>query len=205
MNRITHGMTGTSEHRAWINMRRRCMNPSDSGFRRYGGRGISICERWESFENFISDMGRKPSPSHSLDRINNAGNYEPSNCRWASQVVQGGNTRAVKVVETPNGKMSLRQAALLYKMNYSTVCGRINRSGWRVEDALTVKRGTNASRTPKPKGVNNLNAKLNDAAVAEIRSLYHSGGHALMALSHKFNVSQTLVAKIVNREIWKHL
>ncbi len=93
----THGDTvkgvTTSEYRAWQSMRQRCMNPNQHSFRLWGGRGITICDRWSDFSNFLSDMGRKPSPRHSIDRINNDGNYEPSNCRWATQKEQIANRR----------------------------------------------------------------------------------------------------------------
>lgn len=72
----------TSEYSAWSSMRGRCLNPNNQKYYRYGARGIQVCERWNSYENFLEDMGRKPSPQHSLDRINVHGNYEPSNCRW---------------------------------------------------------------------------------------------------------------------------
>lgn len=88
-----HGDTGSPEHRTWKNMKRRCDNPKGNRWMQYGGRGIKVCERWlNSYENFLEDMGRKPSPIHSIDRINVNGNYEPSNCRWATPKEQSNNT-----------------------------------------------------------------------------------------------------------------
>lgn len=85
------------EYRIWTGMLARCSNPGSSAFYRYGARGISVCQRWrDDFENFYADMGPRPSPRHSIDRIDNDGNYEPGNCRWATPDVQAKNKAPVK-------------------------------------------------------------------------------------------------------------
>lgn len=92
--RIKHGMNGTKEYHSWIGMLSRCRDPNNAGYKDYGGRGITVCDRWTKFENFFADMGLKPSPSHSIDRIDNNGNYEPSNCKWSTPEEQSNNQRA---------------------------------------------------------------------------------------------------------------
>src|SRR5262245_39145536 len=85
--------SNTVEYRCWVSMRQRCNNPNDISYKNYGGRGIQICKRWSKFENFLADMGHKPSPQHSLERINNNGNYTPKNCKWGTRGEQALNTR----------------------------------------------------------------------------------------------------------------
>jgi hypothetical protein len=90
----THGMSRTAIYNAWFGMIERCRNKKHKAYKNYGGRGITVCDRWcESVANFIADMGPRPSTRHTLDRIDNDGNYEPTNCRWATWDVQSRNKR----------------------------------------------------------------------------------------------------------------
>lgn len=94
------GQQPTSEYMAWLGAKKRCENPRSASFRRYGGRGVRMCARWrESFEAFLQDMGPKPEPTYSLDRIDPNGDYEPANCRWASPNVQNRNRAGVRWYE----------------------------------------------------------------------------------------------------------
>lgn len=89
-----HGMFGTRIYRTWAGMHQRCRNPKAIGYERYGGRGIRVCTRWFSFENFLADMGRSPGVGWSIDRKDPNGDYEPGNCRWATTEQQAANKRS---------------------------------------------------------------------------------------------------------------
>lgn len=140
---ITHGhcRTGrvTKEYRIWCAMIGRCSNPTDAHWSRYGGRGISVCQRWrESFAAFLEDIGPRPSPKHTLDRTDNNGNYEPGNCRWATRREQALN-RENTVRVTLNGKVvTLAEACESAGIHINTVRGRISR-GWDVQRAVTER------------------------------------------------------------------
>lgn len=128
LNREYHGMAHSPEYRVWAAMKSRCNNPNHSRYRYYGGRGIKICDRWnQSFKAFFSDMGKKTNPKHTLDRINNNGNYKPQNCRWATQAQQRRNFSGNRML-TFKGKtqcmadwakeFNLRQSQLKWHIDY---------------------------------------------------------------------------------------
>jgi hypothetical protein len=88
-----HGMSKSSEYNTWNGMKTRCNNPKSPDYKNYGGRGITVCERWSTFDNFIKDMGTKPNKNYSIDRIDNNRGYEPSNCQWVDSITQNNNRR----------------------------------------------------------------------------------------------------------------
>ncbi len=126
------------EYRHWVNMKSRCNYKHGPYERLYQSRGITICDRWnESFDAFFEDVGPRPSPEHSIDRIDVNGNYEPGNVRWATHVEQCRNTRSNKIVSVLGKDMPLVDAVEQYStLTYNTVLWRIKR-GWPVELALT--------------------------------------------------------------------
>jgi hypothetical protein len=105
----THGKSRTPEYRTWVKIWQRCTNKNSSAYPDYGGRGISVCPRWEVFENFLEDMGRRPA-GMSIERIDVNGNYEPKNCRWATRKEQLNNTRRNKTVVLNGTTMGLTEA-----------------------------------------------------------------------------------------------
>ncbi len=120
-------------------MVQRCYKPGATKYEHYGGRGIEVCERWRnSFEAFIEDMGECPSRKHSIDRIDNEGDYEPDNCQWATQTQQGNNTRANHVITFDGKTMTMKQWANKTGIKYSTLAARLNILGWSVERSLTA-------------------------------------------------------------------
>ena len=138
---ITHGCSSgghtTTEYRSWSGMMTRCYNPNQPSYERYGGRGITICERWHSFNNFLTDMGIKPAAEMSIDRIDNNGNYEPGNCRWATPTQQNRNSRQNVLMPSDGETKCMAEWAEEKGLRQDTFSRRLER-GWGIEKALST-------------------------------------------------------------------
>lgn len=138
-----HGHTkhkgSTKEYGAWSHMKRRCLSRTGPKWKSYGGRGITFCERWKTFENFLSDMGKAPD-GLTLERVDTNGNYEPSNCIWASYKDQQNNRTNNKIIEFCGCRKTLARWSDSLGMNYSMLQARLDR-GWPVEIAFTKPSG----------------------------------------------------------------
>lgn len=123
----THGMSGTPEYESWMKIKARCLRSSDRKYPEYGGRGITICEMWTaSFDNFYADMGPRPTPDHTVDRIDVDGDYTPENCRWATSKQQSRNKRNHRLVEWRGREVPLSQACEEAGVNYRSALWRLN-------------------------------------------------------------------------------
>lgn len=134
---LKHSMARSDEHKIWIGMRFRCRNPRARRYEQYGGRGIRVCDRWESFENFYADMGPRPSPTHSLHRLNNDGHYEPGNVVWATLEEQANNKQTSSVLTFKGETMTVTEWARRLGVPRNTLQYRLDR-GYSVEDTLSI-------------------------------------------------------------------
>lgn len=146
----THGMSCSSEHRIWCHIKTRCYNPRNQFFARYGGRGISMCPTWvESFETFYRDMGPRPSSQHSIDRVNNDGNYQLDNCRWGTHQQQSDNRSVVKRVTFDGVTDTMAGWARRTGIPYMKLRRRIV-DGWPPWRALESKDAAVRAASPPP-------------------------------------------------------
>jgi hypothetical protein len=113
-------------YQAWKNMKKRCYRSSSNRFQHYGGRGIVVCDRWKVFENFLEDMGEAPKDK-SLDRIDNNGNYEPGNCRWATTRQQFMNRRVTRFIQIGKMRLTIIEAAERFGIKYKSLFQAIQR------------------------------------------------------------------------------
>lgn len=135
------GQQTSPEYSTWTRMRNRCNSPISSAYGHYGGRGIKVCDRWsgeDGYINFLADMGPKPSPSYSIDRIDNDGSYSPENCRWATKKEQTRNRRVSRKVEYKNQVVTLGEIADETGIPYAILKNRIFRYQWSIERALAT-------------------------------------------------------------------
>ena len=158
INVKTHGHARQHNHsptyKVWAGMKKRCSTPSMTAYKYYGGRGIIVCERWQKFENFLYDMGEKPE-GLSIDRIDQNGNYEPSNCRWASTKTQMRNRRNSRSISAFGETKTIPEWAESTGLSYYTIYLRL-KSGVSPEDALSRSwysrdHQTKESKSRKPK------------------------------------------------------
>ncbi len=138
----SHGMSKTKVYSVWCSMIGRCENRSDKAYKNYGARGIKVCERWKKFENFISDMGDRPS-NFTIERIDNNGDYTPDNCVWADHHKQSRNKRNNRLYTVNGETKCLTDWAVDAGITYGAALGRLKR-GWTIEEVIstpTLRRG----------------------------------------------------------------
>lgn len=136
-----NGSTANPEYEVWKKMRHRCNNPNDKRYDIYGAKGVTVCKRWQhSFNNFIEDMGRRPSNKYSIERLDSNGNYEPSNCVWATSKQQANNTSRNHLVEFNGKTQTVRQWCDELGLSYSRVLDRLNKLKWPINKALEMEK-----------------------------------------------------------------
>ncbi len=124
-------------YQAWQAMRRRCFNLNTRDYKYYGGRGITVCERWNDFLLFVQDMGPKPTPKHELDRKDNDGPYSPDNCKWSTRFEQLQNTRRNRKITFAQKHLTVSEWARQLSIPVKRICERLDR-GWNIQRALTA-------------------------------------------------------------------
>jgi len=191
-DKARHGQSKTPEHRTWNGMIQRCTDPNSKSWHRYGGRGIKVCERWmRAFGNFLLDMGMRP-PNTSLDRINNDGNYEPDNCRWATNAVQNRNRSDNVIIEFAGESLTLTDWATRLGITKQALRFRLHSDEWTLHDALTVAERRHV------RGERHKLAKITDAQAAEVIRRRRAG-EKLRPLATEFGISEARISKLARR------
>lgn len=151
-SKTTHGerKNRTPEYAAWTAMKQRCLNAKCRAFKDWGGRGISICDRWMNYENFLEDVGRRPSSKHSLGRKDNNGNYTPNNVRWEVQLEQHNNKRSNLPISFGGQTKTLAQWARTIGISGTNLARRLQK--WPIAKALTLPPNSHVMQIGRPKG-----------------------------------------------------
>lgn len=143
--KTTHGKSGTAEHSVWSGMKQRCLNPNSTFYKRYGGRGIGICDRWLDFQSFLLDMGPRPSPQHTIERLENDKGYAPGNCVWLVRKQQSQNRAVVRRYEFRGSRLTIRQLSEQYAIPVKSLTRRIE-AGWEISRAVLEPLAAKGSR-----------------------------------------------------------
>lgn len=183
------------EYRIWSHLRHRCNNLKDVHYHRYGGRGISVCDRWDSFDAFLSDMGPRPSFKHQIDRIDNDGNYEPGNCRWATAAENVQNSTTAKLTEEDVLAIRTAYAAGQSQKDIAKQHGVTGTEIWRV---VTGKTWRNVGG---PIVKSYRKAKVTPEQVVAIRYACEAG-QSQKSLQHQYGMSQSQISRIVTGDTW---
>lgn len=134
----THRLSRSPIYAVWNSMLGRCYREGDSNFKNYGARGIKVCERWHTFENFLADMGERPTEKHSIERKDNDGDYEPGNCKWATKKEQARNTRRTRLFSFQGRSLTTAEWAAEVGIKEATLSSRLRLYGWSLKRALTT-------------------------------------------------------------------
>lgn len=184
-----HGLTNSPEYSVWLNMRRRCSDPKNKRYARYGGRGIKVCDSWASdFGAFYADMGPRPSPKHTIEREDNNRGYEPDNCVWATQDKQANNTVTNVFIERDGVRKTASQWARELGVNPDTVAVRI-RKGQSLETLFDRTKIVHSS------------AKLRPDDVRKIRQDKRNN----LQIAREYGVSGQTIGDIKLGKSWRHL
>lgn len=182
----------TKIYKIWTSMKQRCGNPNDKGFKYYGARGILVCDRWKEFKNFYEDMGDIPE-GKSLDRIDNNGNYEKDNCRWATHKQQSRNTRRNIFVEWDGKKQTVKDWADELGFTRSGINRRIK--NWSVDEAFTTEKLLHGVQY------------LSEADVIEMRKHRAKSGYfwGSQVFAKKYGLDNSSIRRAVNGITYSYL
>lgn len=170
----------TSEYSTWQHMKQRCLNPNSDNYQHYGGRGIRICERWvDSFDNFLEDIGKRPTNVHSIDRLNVDGDYCPENCRWATRQEQAANRTISTKVDFRGETRDIQSWCYDLGLNYNTTWHHLN-------NGLTLSESTALQKKPKFSAA---------ATQEELINLYITQDKTRPELANILNVSESTISK----------
>ena len=191
--------SSTLTYRSWTCMRERCNNPNYPRYDNYGGRGIMVCPRWDSFDAFLADMGERPSKLHSIERVDNSKGYSPDNCVWATRHQQSRNTRRNRMVIVDGVAMCVLDACRAVGMNLATFYKRRASLGMTDQEAIETAKGI----SPAP-GSKNHFARLTEADVLQMRAAHQSGATS-RELAARFAIHPKTAQRILARRMWKHI
>jgi hypothetical protein len=219
--RLKHGEShpdgapqGTPEYRTWKSIIQRCFNRRSRGYPGYGGRGITMCERWrKSFAEFLADMGRKPSPLHSIDRYpDNNGNYEPGNCRWATRTQQNRNRRDTVFITINGQTKCVSEWAQQAGISWATIQRRMD-AGLVGESLLLPRYDSRVyksdrkgvPRESRRRGSSHPSAQFTEKEVERIRNAYASGAYSLTHFARLHGVTKNTISALLRGKTWAHV